>query len=244
MYWAIAAGIEGNLAAYEAVLKDLRQSRLEIETLYLLGDVIGPRSDCARVIDRIQQPRSGELRPVICQGWWEEQCLILHGLGRTGEPTQMFDRYGKAMVKTLWDAVPRDYVEWIRGFEFGFAELDCLLIHGSSIGVDEELTPETPAITLIDRLNRMNVNHLFCARSGQAFEYKIQHGAIATAVSRLDQTPVTASASLANKRVIGVGNVGRTAGTATYTLYHPGSNQLQFKTVKYSAARGFRVACR
>jgi hypothetical protein len=242
MYWAIAAGLEGNLAAYEAVLKDLRQSRLEIELLYLLGDVIGPRNDCARVLDRIQQPRSGEPRPVICQGWWEEQCLILYGLGRTGEPDQLIDRYGKAMTKTLWDAVPREYIEWIRGLEFGFAELDCLLIHGSSVGVDEELTPETPVMTIVDRLNRMGVNHLFCARSGQAFEYKIQHGAIATQVSRLDQAPVAESASIANKRVIGVGNVGRTAGTATYTLYHPGRNQVQFKTVKYSAARGFGAA--
>ncbi len=241
MYWAIAAGIEGNLAAYEAVLKDLRQSRLAIEALYLLGDVIGPRDDCARVIDRLQQPRSGEPRPVICQGWWEEQCLILHGLGRTGEPTQLWERYGKPMAKTLWDAIPRDSVEWIQGFEFGFAELDCLLIHGSSMGVDEELTPETPAITLIDRLNRMNVNHLFCARSGQAFEYTIQHGTIVQTVSRLDQAPIEQAAQLTRKRIVGVGNVGRKAGTATYTLYNPGSNQLQFKTVKYSAARGFRV---
>jgi hypothetical protein len=242
MYWAIAAGIEGNLTAYEAVLKDLRQSRVAIESLYLLGDVIGPRPTSAQVIDRIQQPRSGEPRPVICQGWWEEQCLILHGLGRMGEPTSMFDRYGKAMAKTLWDAIPRDYVEWMRTLEFGFAELDCLLIHGSSIGVDEELTPETPPITLIDRLNRMNVNHLFCARSGQAFEYTIERGTIATELTRLDQSPVAQSVSLPAKRVIGVGNVGRSVGTATYTLYNPGNNAVQFKTVKYSAARGFGAA--
>jgi hypothetical protein len=242
MYWAIAAGIEGNLAAYEAVLKDLRQSRVAIESLYLLGDVIGPRPTSAQVIDRIQHPRSGEPRPVICQGWWEEQYLILHGLGRTGEPTSMFDRYGKAMAKTLWDAIPRDYVEWMRTLEFGFAELDCLLIHGSSIGVDEELTPETPPITLIDRLNRMNVNHLFCARSGQAFEYTIERGTIATELTRLDQPPVAQSVRLPAKRVIGVGNVGRSVGTATYTLYNPGNNAVQFKTVKYSAARGFGAA--
>jgi hypothetical protein len=242
MYWAIAAGIEGNLTAYEAVLKDLRQSRVEIEALYLLGDVIGPRPTSAPVIDRIQQPRSGEPRPVVCQGWWEEQCLILHGLGRTGEPTAMIERYGKPMVKTLWDAIPRDYVEWMRGLEFGFAELDCLLLHGSSIGVDDELTPETPVMTLIDRLNRMGVNHLFSARSGQAFEYKIERGAIATQVTRLDQPPMAQSAYLKPKRVIGVGNVGRSVGTATYTLYNPGNNTVQFKTVKYSAARGFRRA--
>jgi hypothetical protein len=241
MYWAIAAGIAGNLMAYEAVLKDLRQSRQQIETLYLLGDVVGPRSLSARVIERSQQPRTNEPRPVVCQGWWEAQCLILYGLGRTGEPNQLIDRYGKAMVKTLWDAVPREYIEWIRGLEFGFAELDCLLIHGSSVGVDEELTPETPVMTLVDRLNRMDVNHLFCARSGQAFEYQIQQGSIQTQVQTLDQSPVTRSVELRPKRLIGVGNVGQRLGMASYVLYNPGNNELQFKTVKYNAAQGFEA---
>jgi hypothetical protein len=242
MYWAIAAGIEGNLTAYEAVLKDLRQLRVQIDALYLLGNVIGPRLDCAKVIDRIQHPRSGEPHPVVCQGWWEEQCLILHGLGRTGEPTQMFERYGKAMAKTLWDAIPRDYVEWIRNLEFGFAELDCLLIHGSALGVDDELTPKTSVITIIDRLNRMGVNHLFCARSGQAFEYKIQQGSLQTQVQTLDQSPVVQSVQLRPKRLIGVGNVGQAKGQATYVLYNPGNDELQFKTVKYNTARGFGAA--
>jgi hypothetical protein len=239
MYWAIAAGIEGNLTAYEALLKDIRQSRVPIEALYLLGDVVGPRSDCAKLIERIQQPRSGEPQPLVCQGWWEEQCLILHGLGRTGEPTQMCDRYGKAMAKTLWDAVPRQYIEWIRGLEFGFGELDCLLIHGSSVGVDEALTPETPVITIIDRLNRMGVNQLFCARSGQAFEYNIVQGTLSNEVTTLDQPPSSRPVNLPPKRLIGVGNVGHTAGEASYVLYNPGNNALQFKTVKYSAAVGF-----
>jgi hypothetical protein len=40
--WAIASGIEGNLAAYEAVVADLKKSRQEVENFYLLGDIIGP----------------------------------------------------------------------------------------------------------------------------------------------------------------------------------------------------------
>jgi hypothetical protein len=241
MYWAIAAGIVGNLPAYEAVLKDLRQSRQQVETLYLLGDVVGPRPDSVKVIERIQQPRSGEPHPVVCQGWWEEQCLILYGLGRIGEPEQMIERYGKSMIKTLWEAVPREYVEWIRGLEFGFAELDCLLIHGSSIGVDDELTPETPVMMVIDRLNRIDVNHLFCGRSGQAFEYQIQQGSLSTQVQTLERSSPVQSVQLQPKRLIGVGNVGQTPGEASYVLYHPGNNELQFKTVKYNAAKGFGV---
>jgi hypothetical protein len=103
--WAIASGIEGNLAAYEAVVADLKRSRQEVENFYLLGDIIGPKIESNRLVKRIQQPRSGEPIPLVCQGWWEEQILILHALGRTGEPTELIDRYGIDMTKTLWDAL-------------------------------------------------------------------------------------------------------------------------------------------
>ena len=33
--WAIASGIEGNLAAYEAIVADLKKSRQEVENFYL-----------------------------------------------------------------------------------------------------------------------------------------------------------------------------------------------------------------
>jgi hypothetical protein len=239
MYWAIAAGIEGNLTAYEALLKDLRQSQLQIEVLYLLGDVVGPRKESIKVIDRIQNPRLGEPEPLVCQGWWEEQCLILHALGRTSEPTQLFDRYGRTMAKTLWDAVSRDRIEWIRNLEFGFAELDCLFIHGTSVDVDEALTPETPVMTMVDRLQRMGVNNLFCGRSGQAFEYKLVQGSMQTQVTKLDQPPSAQKVTLPAKRLIGVGNIGHAPGEASYVLYNPGNNSVKFKTVKYIAARGF-----
>ena len=36
--WAILSGIEGNIAAYEAVLADLNRQRVEVEALYILGD--------------------------------------------------------------------------------------------------------------------------------------------------------------------------------------------------------------
>ncbi|WPF88544.1 hypothetical protein WEU38_17320 [Cyanobacterium aponinum AL20118] len=40
-----------------------------------------------------------------------------------------------------------------------FVEFDCLLIHGSSVSVSEKLTPETSALTILDRINRVNVNY-------------------------------------------------------------------------------------
>ncbi|WP_373539106.1 metallophosphatase [Chamaesiphon sp.] len=237
--WAIASGIEGNLAAYEAVVADLRKSRQEVENFYLIGDIIGPKVESNRLVKRIQQPRQGEPTPLVCQGWWEEQILILHALGRTGEPTELIDRYGIDMTKTLWDAIDPNTLEWVSSLEFGFVELDCFLIHGSSLSVSDELTPTIDPIQAIDRLSRMDANQLFCGRSGLAFEYKIESGSLNSQVQTLDKLTDSIPTVLSPRRIIGVGSVGRIEGKASYTLYHPGSNKLEFKTVRYGAKKGF-----
>ena len=74
--WAILSGIEGNLVAYEAVMADIKR-QANVEALYILGDLVGPRRETEQLVKRVLTPRSGELEPVICKGWWEEQCLIL-----------------------------------------------------------------------------------------------------------------------------------------------------------------------
>jgi hypothetical protein len=237
--WAIASGIEGNLAAYEAVVADLKKSRQEVENFYLIGDIIGPTAESNRLVKRIDRPRNGEPTPLVCQGWWEEQILILHALGRTGEPTELIDRYGIDMTKTLWDAIDSTTLAWVRNLEFGFAELDCLLIHGSSISVSDELTPNTDPIQTIDRLSRMEVNQLFCGRSGLAFEYQIESGSLNSQVQTLDTLSAPTPTILSPRRIIGVGSVGKVQGKASYTLYHPESDKLEFKTVCYGEKKGF-----
>ena len=237
--WAIASGIEGNLAAYEAIVADLKKSRQEVENFYLIGDIIGPKVESNRLVKRIQQPRKGEPTPLVCQGWWEEQILILHALGRTGEPTELIDRYGIDMTKTLWDAIDSTTLKWVQSLEFGFVELDCFLIHGSSISVSDELTPTIDPIQAIDRLSRMDANQLFCGRSGLAFEYKIESGSLNSQVQTLDKLTDPTPTVLSPRRIIGVGSVGRVEGKASYTLYQPGINKLEFKTVRYGAKKGF-----
>ncbi|NJM64783.1 MAG: metallophosphatase [Leptolyngbyaceae cyanobacterium CRU_2_3] len=240
-HWAILSGIEGNLAAYEAVLADIKRQRQPVEELYILGDAIAATSESAKVIQRIRSPRSNEPEPQVCQGWWEEQLLILHGLGRTGEPTELIERYGIAMVKTLWDAIPQDMVEWVRSLDFGFFELDCLLIHGSSVSISDELTPDTPPMQMLDRVMRMDANNLFCGRSGLTFQYKIQHGSVTSSITTLDQATSPQATLVKPRQVIGVGNIGRIPGQATYTLYNPNTNRVEFRTVRYGSGKGFQV---
>jgi hypothetical protein len=242
-YWAILSGIEGNLAAYEAVLADMRRSRQQISALYILGDVISPTPEGRKVIERLQKPRRGELEPQVCQGWWEEQLLILYGLGRTGEPTELIERYGNTMVQQLWEAIPRPQIEWIRQLDFGFFELDCLLLHGSSLSVSDELTPESSPIELLDRLMRMDANHLFCGRSGLTFQYEILAGSLNSTILTLEQQDEQ-SQQTTPRQIIGVGNVGRIPNLATYTLYNPNSNQVRFRSVRYGSAKGFQLTPR
>lgn len=239
MTWAILSGIEGNLAAYEAVLADLQQRPETIETLFILGDVIGPTADNLKLVERIQQPRPGEPRPAVCLGWWEEQALTLYALGRSGEPTELIERYGMAMVKQLWDSVPRELTGWLSQLEFGFMELDCLLIHGSPAGVSEALTPETSPLRLMDRLQRLQANRLFCGRSGQSFVYEIAAAQSTSQVTTLAGSSQSTWERPGVQKVIGVGNVGREPGRASYVLYEPGSDQLRQQVIAYGAGRGF-----
>lgn len=243
MVWAVLSGIEGNLAAYEAVLGDLMGQNQLIEQLFVLGDVVGPSpggvTDNVKLVQRLQSPKPGEPTPEVCQGWWEEQVLILHAMGREGEPSELIERYGSEMVTQLWEAVPRQIVPWISQLEFGMMELDCLFIHGSPVAVDEELLPETSPLRLMDRLQRVQANRLFCGRSGQSFCCEIEAAQITQTLQQLDQQETQQIERPSVQKVIGVGSVGRSPGKASYVLYEPGSDQLQFKTVHYGAAKGF-----
>ena len=159
-------------------------------------------------------------------------------MGSTTEPTELIDRFGMETVKLLWDSVSRETVQWLRNRHFGFLQLDCLLIHGSSVGVSDELTPETPPWQMLDRLQRVEANSLFCGRSGQVFEYILQGGSVNSSVMTLDSQQPMQTMTAPKRRVVGVGNVGREPGNATYTLYSPNSDRLEFKTVYYGEKKG------
>ena len=241
MQWAILSGIEGNLAAYEAVLKDLRQLRQSVTELYVLGDVVGLQGkngdDNEAVIRRLRFPGAGELMPQVCVGWWEEQCFSLHGMSGLPDAPELMAAVGGDGVKALWESVSRKSVQWLRSQHVGFLEFDCLLIHGSMAGYADELTPETPAIELCDRLIRADANHLFCGRSGRTFECRVTPSQLQSTVTTLDGPQPTQDQSKSPRRVVGVGSVGRNPGEATYTLYSPGSNQLSFRTVNYEKTK-------
>ena len=231
--WAILSGIQGNLPAYQAVLEDIRQRSVTVENLYILGDFIGVNPDSEMLVEQIRYPTKNNLYPQVCRGWWEEQCLILHSLGATGEPTELIHKHGIDSTKQLWDAVSLETVQWLRNLDFGFVELDCLLIHGSSVSVSEELTPDTPPWQILDRLQRVGVNNLFCGRAGKVFDYSLQSANLTSTVTTLDKRQPSQTLTIQDKRLIGVGSVGKELNKAVYTLYNPSNNCVEFITVPY-----------
>lgn len=228
--WALLSGIQGNLAAYEAVLLDIKQQRHPVEALFILGDLVGPTAECEALVERVRDPKPSEPEPQICQGWWEEQCLILHGLGQTGDPVELRQQAGAEGIANLWQAVSRSTVQWLRSLDFGFLELDCLLIHGSTVSVSDRLTPESPPLTLWDRVVRGEANRLFCGRSGLAFRYELS-GSVQERLQTLDGDQTLSPHLPLSRQVIGVGSVGGMPGQATYTLYDPGTDQIQFNVI-------------
>jgi len=159
-------------------------------------------------------------------------------MGSDPEATELLEQVGADGVERLWKSVSRQTVQWLRSLDFGFFELDCLLIHGSTVGCHDVLTPETPPMQLLDRLLRADANTLFCGRSGQTFHLQIPAGAVTSTVTTLDAPTQIRTQTVRDRQVVGVGSVGRAPGKVTYTLYNPYSNAVSFQLLRGGAVAG------
>ena len=117
-----------------------------------------------------------------------------------------------------------EHLHWLASLQFGFIELDCGLIHGSSADVGDQLLETTSPLILLDRLTRLDVNRLFTARSGRQFRLQLTGGQIQSKV--LDPAGQAEQEHTVPKRsVIGIGS------GANYTLYDPASDHIEFLSV-------------
>ena len=204
-------------------------------TLFVLGDVIGPERDCNALLKRLQQPRRGELEPQCLYGWWEDQLLAERGHRGERRADALRRSQGEEAVEALLQAVDPAHMNWLAALQFGFIELDCALLHGSSAAVDDNLTPDSSPLLLLDRLSRLDVNRLFTARSGQQFRLELSGGGIESQLQDLEGQRHHQQ-SVPRRQVIGIG-----AGIR-YTLYDPGSDRLDFRIAgskPQQRARGF-----
>ena len=221
--WALVSGLCGDLDLYEQIQADLKRKRGSAH-LFVLGDMVGPDRNCNALLSRLRQPKRGDMQPNCIYGWWEEQLLAEYGYRGEQKP-EALDRDNEATtIQKLREAVNLDHLNWLASLQFGFVELDCGLIHGSSANVGDQLLETTSPLILLDRLTRLDVNRLFTARSGRQFHLQLNGGTIQSKVK--DHVGVDQQEHTVPKRsVIGIGS------GANYTLYDPASDHIEFISV-------------
>jgi len=218
--WALVSGLCGDLDLYEQIQSDLKKKQ-GMAHLFVLGDMVSPDRDCNALLSRLRQPKRGDLQPNCIYGWWEEQLLAEYGYRGDQKPESLEGDHDPATFANLRAAVSQDHLNWLASLQFGFVELDCGLIHGSSADVGDCLLESTSPLILLDRLTRLDVNRLFTARSGRQFRLQLTGGQIHSKV--LDPAGEAAQEHTVPKRsVIGIGSV------ANYTLYDPASDHIEF----------------
>ena len=218
--WALVSGLQGDLDLYEQIQKELKQQR-GVANLFVLGDLIGSERNCNALLDRLRHPDRADLPPECIYGWWEEQLLAECGYRGERKAEGLREDQGDAVISQLLDAVDADHLNWLASLQFGFIELDCALIHGSSADVGDQLTEDTSALVLLDRLTRLDVNRLFTARCQRQFRLELTGGRIQSHVQ--DHAGEQQSEQAVPKRsVIGIG------GGKHYTLYDPATDHIEF----------------
>ena len=233
--WALVSGLQGDLNLYEQIQADLKHQR-GVANLFVLGDLVGPQHNCNALLERLRQPKRTDLVPECIYGWWEEQLLAESGFRGDRRADELRDQQGDQGIDRLMAAVDRDHHNWLASLQFGFIELDCALIHGSSADVGDQLTPDTSPLVLLDRLTRLDVNRLFTARCRQQFRLELTGGEIHSHVK--DHNAEQNNEQVVPKRsVIGIG------GGKDYTLYDPATDKLTFLTAGQTpppSGRGFK----
>ena len=232
--WALVSGLQGDLNLYEQIQADLKRHR-GVANLFVLGDLVGPDRDCNPLLQRLKQPKPSDLEPECIYGWWEEQLLAECGYRGDRRADSLRQQQGDQRVNQLLAAVDGSHLDWLASLQFGFIELDCALIHGSSADVGDQLTPDTSPLILLDRLTRLDVNRLFTARCNQQFRLELTGGTIHSKVKDHSNNQEHDQA-VPKRSVIGIG------GGKNYTLYDPASDHLEFLSASNRAigrSRGF-----
>ncbi len=218
--WALVSGLKGDLETYEVIQRELKNTRA-VKTLFVLGDMVGPERNCDALLNRLKNPIRGELQPQCIYGWWEEQLLAEQGFRGEQKADALRLNQGEEAVTALLDAVDPSHLKWLASLQFGFIELDCGLIHGSSANVGDHLTPETSPLILLDRLTRLDVNRLFTAHSTKQFHLELAGGELNSQVKDLNGERQYQQ-KVSKQSIIGIG-----AGP-NYTIYDVGSDKTQF----------------
>ena len=186
-----------------------------------MGDLIGPDRNCNALLTRLRQSKPNDLSPKCIYGWWEDQFLAEKDYCGDCRAESIREDHSDQAVRQLIDAVDDSQLNWLASLQYGFIELDCALIHGSSADVTDQLTQYTSPLIFLDQLTRLDVNRLFTARGKQQFRLELK---AEKSIRKLKTTALNRAMirEVPKWSVIGIGS-GR-----NYTLDDPASDHIKF----------------
>jgi predicted phosphodiesterase len=238
---AVISCVHGNLAALDAVLRDIDEQR--IEQVVCLGDLVGYGPFPNQVVERLRE----RCIPVV-QGCWDEG--IGKGTGHCGcsFPTPADAQLGE--LAYLWTdleitAETRAYLAALPPLLGRHAVAGLLaFVHGSPASNAEYLQDSTHELVLLERASRTGCDVMFCGHTHVPF-IKWVGGELSVTSGEASEPSVDARrVQLRPKLIINAGSVGepRHGGPeATYVVFDQDSRRTLIREVAYDVQHTLRA---
>lgn len=216
MQLAIISDVHANLAAFEAVLKDIDQSN--VDKIICCGDLVGYGPDPKEVIALVRE------RGILCSGGNHDKVI-------SGEfPIASMNPMAASAIEWTKEQLSNEEIEYLKSLPYILEEEGLRFVHGSihepqefnylnnyaHIARDFELMGETE----VAFCGHTHIPFLYMYRAEQLFKIEDR------------------KAKLADKHayMVNVGSVGQPRDRdrrASYVLYNTVSRELQFKRIEY-----------
>ena len=157
--WALVSGLQGDLDLYEQIQKDLKRQR-GIANLFVLGDLIARIATAMHCWRGCGNPNPQISPPTASMAGGRNSSWPKADTAVNAKRTAFVSNREMTGSTSCWPQWTQA-ISWLASLQFGFIELDCALIHGSSADVGDQLTEDTSPLILLDRLTRLDVNRLF-----------------------------------------------------------------------------------
>ena len=228
---AVLSCIHSNLAALEAVLRDIDQQ--PVDQIYCLGDLVGYGPYPNEVVARIR-----ELDIPTCQGCWDED--IVDGLNACdcSYPSLLAETRGHLAHEWTNREVTPETREYLASLPLTLQQDNLCFVHGSPHSQHEYLLPDTSAFIAMERVLATGADTLFCGHTHVPYVRHLENSHLTLkAIHPATNSPSHSPTPLASlKRIINAGSVGEPRHgrpNATYVIYNTDTQQAELREVEY-----------
>lgn len=225
---AVLSCIHGNMAALEAVLRDIEQQNCQ--QIYCLGDLVGYGPYPNEVIDTIRS-----LNIPTVQGCWDED--IVEGLNacECSYPSLLAEKRGKLAHQWTNENITPENREYLASLPDTLKENHLCFVHGSPQSNHEYLLAEMDAFTALERVLAADAEVLFCGHTHIPYVRVLDAGQLKVSIRQAEEhQPRQFTTPL--KRIINVGSVGEPRHgrpNATYAIYNTETTEADLREVTY-----------